>query len=510
MDSALLEQVKKSGAQKEPEEWSRNELRMLRHLLECDHLAFTRYFLKKRDSNKFILSDHHKVMADTLERVLLGDIKRLIINVPPGFTKTEMAVINFIARGLALNPSSKYIHISYADSLAMQNSTSVRDVVTMEEYVKLWPTEIRLDANAKKAWYTKEGGGMLSVSSGGTITGFRAGRMTEGFSGAMIIDDPIKPDDAFSDTIRKRVNNRFTNTFQSRLAHDEVPIIVIMQRIHEDDPTGFLLRGGTGDMWHHLNLPAEIPEDPEDYPEEYSHGIPIEHNLPAGALWEYKKTIADLKVMRESDPYTTASQYDQSPTPLGGGLFKEDWWNYYEPNTIVPEYRFITGDTANKTKEHNDFSVFECWGYLDGNLYLLDLIRGKWEAPELESNFLAFWSKHFGSGTQTVGRLRFAGIEDKASGTGLIQKARREVNPVIPIKAIQRNKDKVTRAMDNIPWIAQGRIFLPSKSEWLSDFKDEFRKFTAAMTHKHDDQIDPLLDAIELTLKQPETEGGTW
>lgn len=506
--------IPRNEEQQEAAEWDYNQKRILKNRLEESHTSFARYFMKKMDSTKFILSDHHKVMSQTLQRVFDGEIKRLIINVPPGFTKTELAVKFFISRGLALNPASKYIHLSYADALALLNSVGIRDIVTHPDYGSLWPTEIRVDAKSKKIWTTKAGGGMLAVAAGGSVTGFRAGRMDkEKFTGAMIIDDPIKPDDAFSETIRNGINRRFTNTFASRLAHEEVPIIVIMQRIHEDDPTGFLLKGGTGELWHHLCLPVEIPEedDQKDYPKEYTHGIPIAHNLPPGPIWPFKKNKEEIATMRTSDPYTCASQYDQDPVPLGGGMFKEAWWKYYVPNTIIPEYRFITGDTASKIKEVNDYSVFQCWGYKEGNIYLLDQIRGKWEAPELRMNAKAFWIKHYGTGAAaTTNRLREMKIEDKASGTGLIQDLARSTKPPIPVTAIQRSTDKVQRANDVIPFIASGRVYLPTEAEWLSDYLDEFRKFTAVMTHKHDDQIDPTMDAIDHALGASDNEGGTW
>jgi predicted phage terminase large subunit-like protein len=493
---------------------SLQEHRMMKHLLTTDHLAFTRFFLKKRDGNKFIMSDHHCVMAETLSKVYRGEITRLIMNVPPGYTKTEMAVINFIAHGLAINPRAKFIHISYADQLAMLNSSNVKEICTSPDYNRYFPMTLKDDAQSKKAWYNHKGGGMMAVAAGGTITGFRAGRMMPGFSGAMIIDDPIKPDDAYSDTIRQRVNNRFNNTFKSRLAHEGIAIIVIMQRIHEDDPTGFLLGGGTGEKWHHLLLPAEVSSGGKKdvYPKEYTHGIEIKHNLKPGPLWEYKHTLEQLASMRKSDPYTTSAQYDQRPSPVGGGLFKDNWWKYYksdvEPNV---DYRFITADTAQKTKEVHDWSVFQCWGFLDNNLYLLDLIRGKWESPQLRPVFKSFIIKHCGSGKgQVRGKLRYAAVEDKSSGTDLIQSLSQDPEITIPIQAIQRSTDKVRRANDFAPYIASGRIFLPTDAEWLSDYQLEFRKFTPMMTHKWDDQIDPTLDAIQLELSKGSSTSGTW
>jgi len=469
------------------------------------HIAFTRYFFKHREKTPFIVNPHHQVIAGTLDRVFTGEIKRLIINIPPGYTKTEMAVLAFIARGLAINPAAKFIHTSYADSLALQNSLTIKDIVLSDEYQDMWPLILRKDNQSKKSWFTEEGGGMLAVASGGTITGFRAGRMVEGFSGAIVIDDPLKPDDAYSDAKRNRVNNRITNTLKSRLAHDDVPIILIMQRLHEEDPTGFLLQGGTGEKWHHLVLPAELQEQYQ-YFSEYEYGIQIKHTLPNGALWPYKHTLELLSVMRESDPYTTASQYDQRPSPLGGGIFKDKWWQYY--NQDVPpefEYRFITGDTAQKTKEYNDRSAFGCWGVYDGKLYLLDVIKGKWESPDLRKVLIDFHNKH-SHASASKGRLRWVYIEDKSSGTDLVQSLEKDMN----IFPVQRNTDKVTRAMDTVPYVASGKVYLPEEAEWLSDLKDEIRKFTPLMNHKYDDQVDMFMDGVDVGLMADKKEAGAF
>lgn len=476
-------------------EFSDNQLRILRRSCLDSHLSFTRYFFKKREGSKFITNTHHRLLAAVLDKVLRLELKRLIINIPPGYTKTEMAVINFIAHGLALNPQSKFIHTSYADSLALQNSTMTMDVVNSEEYQQLWPMSPRKDSKSKKAWYNEHGGGMLAVASGGTITGFRAGRMVDGFSGAFIIDDPIKPEDAYSDTQRMKMNRRFPNTFKSRLAHEDIPIIVIMQRVHEDDPTGFLLKGGTGEMWHHLVIPVDVPEKEEKYPQEYTHGIPIPHNLEPGPLWPYKHTEEHISAMKKSDPYTYASQYDQRPSPLGGGMFKDEYWKQYE--VLPPDIMMIRiyGDTAQKTKEHNDYSVFQAWGLSPSmGVFLLDQVRGKWEAPELERKLVDFWNKWKPTQFKPLG-AQVVKIEDKSSGSSLIQAIRAQ--HMIPVEDIQRNTDKIVRAFGAVKYFASGYVHIPANEDWIHDYKEEFRKFTPLMTHSHDDQIDPTMDAVE-------------
>lgn len=213
------------------------------------------------------------------------------------------------------------------------------------------------------------------------------------------------------------------------------------------------------------------------------------------SLWPYKHDCDQLRVIEEGDPYTFSSQYQQNPSPLGGGMFKDKYWRYYDvlPNDITAIR--IYGDTASKTKEHNDFSVFECWARSQTKgVFLLDLVRGKWEAPELESKMVDFWNKHKPTQFKPFG-AQMIKVEDKSSGTGLIQGIKKDY--MIPIEGIQRNTDKVLRAMGVIKYFASGYVHIPREAEWLHDFKEEFRKFTPLMTHKHDDQIDPAMDAVE-------------
>jgi len=260
--------------------WSFNEQRMLKYMLEQDGMQFMRYFFKLREGNKMLLNWHHYAIDYVLQAVVDMKIPRLIINIAPGYTKTEQAVLNFIGRGLALNPRSKYIHTSYSGELAQENSAKIKETIDSVEFQQLWPMDIRVDSKGKKRWFTEQGGGMMAAPSGGQITGFRAGRMEPGFTGALINDDPLKPEDAYSAIKRNGINNRFNNTMRSRLAVEHVPMINIMQRIHEDDLSGFLLKGGSGDIWHHLVIPANLTYEAMNlpYPEDYTHGIKIDLN----------------------------------------------------------------------------------------------------------------------------------------------------------------------------------------------------------------------------------------
>jgi predicted phage terminase large subunit-like protein len=451
-------------------------------------LDFTRWYFPEREGMEFIEGPHHRIIGDTLDRVLSGEITRLIINVPPGYTKTEAAVVNFIAKGFHINPKARFIHSTFSDDLARENSDKVLQLVALEGYQAVKAVEIRHDSSAKDRWKTTAGGGMLAKAAGGPITGFRAGYMDKTmFTGALVIDDPLKPDDAFSPTKRKTVNQRATNTFRSRLAHDGVPIIAIMQRLHSDDFAGHLLTGGTGEKWHHLNLPVMI-NNSEPYPIEWTHGIPIQHNLPDGPLWREKHDEAEIEVLK-ADAYTYASQYMQRPVSIEGALFNMDgfkWWNLGELPTI--EYYTIYADTAQKTGERNDFSVFQLWGKAATGIYLVDQVRGKWGAPELDDMAATFWEKHKRAGRNVRGFK----VEDKASGTGLIQSLRKKGLPMI---GIPRDKDKYTRGLDAAPWVATGMVHLPANEEWTVALRAELQMFDGLGTG-WDDQVDPLMDAV--------------
>lgn len=275
--------------------WTDNEIRMLRHMLENDGMQFMRYFFKFREGNKMLRNWHHYVIEAVLQAVYDCKIQRLIVNIAPGYSKTEQVVLNFITRGLALNARAKFIHASYSGDLAQENSSKIKDMVGSSPFQELWPMNIRVDSKGKKRWFTEKGGGMMAAPAGGQITGFRAGRMEPNFTGAFVIDDPVKPDDAYSEVKRSAINNRFNNTMRSRLAVESVPMIVIMQRIHEDDLSGYLLKGGSGDRWHHLVLPTCLDEETLSvpYPEDYTHARPISidkvlKNLTTGKKYDFQ------------------------------------------------------------------------------------------------------------------------------------------------------------------------------------------------------------------------------
>lgn len=440
-----------------------------------DHLFFSRYFFKIREGIKFRVNWHHKVIADAIQKVIDGKSKRLIINVPPGSSKTEMAVINLIARGLAINPKARFLHLSYSSDLAELNSAKAKELITSSEYQELFSIPIKTDSNARGRWNVVDGdvsiGGCYATSTLGQVTGFRAGHMAEGFQGCIIIDDPLKPVDSLSKVKRDAVNNAFINTVQSRKASPDTPIIVIMQRLADEDLTGFLLNGGDGKEWDHVCIPA-INEEGESY-------------------WPEKEPIESLLQLKEKGNFTFEGQYQQRPYVLGGEIIKGEWFGRYSELPPPKHWvrRAVFADTAMKTGEANDFTVFlDALHARDGRVYILNVYRKKVNAVGLLALAKDVWAA-------TDNQASAMYIEDKASGTGLIQQLQ-SGNQFIPVIPIERTKDKLTRVMEVQPRIQAGGVLIPESAPWVVDFLSECEAFTANDTHKHDDQVDPLVDAV--------------
>lgn len=470
---------------------------------EEDHLFFSRYFFKHRQGIKFRINWHHVLISDVVQRVIDGELKNVIINVPPGSSKTELVAINLIARGLAINPRARFLHISYSDDLALLNSETAREIVRSDEYQALWPLKIADDADSKKRWNVvvdgKKAGGVYAVSLGGQITGFRAGHMAEGWQGAIIIDDPLKVEDAYSKPNRDKANRKLLSTVKSRKANPDTPIIVIMQRLAEEDPTGFIKSGKVPGDWEFIEIPALITDDyVAALPERIRAMVDSSERDEDGrfSYWPYKEPLNDMLAMEQADRYVFSGQYMQRPSPLGGGIIQSGKFVRYGALPSL-QYRKIYADTAQKTAERNDYSVFQCWGLgKDNRIYLIDQIRGKWPAPELKRRATDFWNKHkaIGAGNPDAPVLRQMKIEDKASGTGLIQDLAEDGG--IPVEGIERAKDKLTRVMDVVSHIDVGNVCVPADAPYVNDFISECDSFTADDTHAHDDQIDPMVDAI--------------
>jgi predicted phage terminase large subunit-like protein len=437
--------------------------------LRTDLLGFAAHMFKARKGSEFKIAPHHVTVAHALERVVIGQTRRLIINIPPRSGKTELAVKNFMAWCMGNFPDSEFIHASYSKRLATTNTWEARAIMQHEAFAEIFGAPaFRDDSNAKDEFRTDHGGIVYATGADGTITGYGAGKMRDAFGGCILIDDPHKAGEGNSETMRQNVLDWFSTTMESRKNSPDTPIVLIMQRLHEADLSGWLLAGGNGEKWEHVNIPARDQEGNSFWPDQFPPEM--------------------LDRLERSNSYVFAGQYMQRPAPIGGGIFKDAWWQYLSAPPPM-EYRTIYADTAQKTGQQNDYTVFQCWGKSrGGQAVLLDMARGKWEAPELVAQARAFYAKH--RAAEGLGPLRAFKVEDKVSGTGLIQTLKREGLPMI---GIQRDRDKVTRAYDASPFIESGNVILMRDCPHLSDMLAEASAFPNGA---HDDTLDPMMDAV--------------
>lgn len=356
-------------------------------------LFFTRYFFYQQWKKKFIVNWHHKVICEALERVLRGECTRLCISVPPRYGKTELAVKSFIAHGLALNPEARFIHLSYGDDIALDNSEYIKDLIGSAEFQDLFPgIETSYDSKSKKKWYTNQGGGILARSAAGQVTGFGAGATDEEedlelmgteedliglsnlelkfkFNGAIIIDDPIKPEDADSDTDRTKVNQRFDSTIRNRANSRNTPIIVIMQRLHPLDLIGYLSRKEEADDWEFISIPA-LSEDP--------NGEADENGKTWKALWPLKHTVEELLKLQKANELVFGRQYMLDPSPKSGLLFPLSELKLFkadEVNLDDPDYILACADPADEGGDDFAGGIFKLVGnkiYVTSILYNTD------------------------------------------------------------------------------------------------------------------------------------------
>jgi hypothetical protein len=341
---------------------------LVRAMLKMDPLIFTRSYFSEVYGLKFIVNSHHRILADTISKIFSGEWKRVLISLPPRYTKTEMMVKTLISMGFALNSASSFIHTSYSDTLALDNSNAIRDIIKSDWFQFFFPLAIRQDSDSKKRWNTEHGGGMYATSSGGQITGFGAGvlkaetdedesdlfedlinrlQRQNSFSGGIIIDDPLKVDDAFSMIKRERVNARFDETIRSRANSRFTPIVVTMQRLHENDLIGYLLKKEPG-VWQHVNIAALQKDESGKY----------------FALWPVKHTVDDLFKLQRTNRYVFQTQYQQetSGIKIGG-----EFWTGFDTELHVKKIQYDPTKTMHVTVDSNvqPYIAISIWQFDD-------------------------------------------------------------------------------------------------------------------------------------------------
>lgn len=424
-----------------------------------------------------------------------GLMPRLMIFAPPRSGKSEAASRRFPAYVLGKHPTWNVIACSYSSDLANRMSRDTQRIITSPRFGEIFPeTNLTLSrAGAGGAIRTAELWEI--INSKGSIQGgsYRAAGVNGGITGQGmnigIIDDPAKDyKTASSPTYQESVIDWYDTTFFTRADPKINGIIIILTRWHKDDLAGQLLKKAEegGEQWRVVSFPMEA----EKHEVHELNGKKYSLRKPGEILFPERMPRAFVDKAKQRGSLVWNALYQQRPTAKGGGLIKSEWFGEYKELPPL-KWRAVYGDTAQKTKEVNDFSVFEHWGLgVDGYMYLIDMIRGKWEADELKRRAVAFWNscKHLKNAP-----LRHMAIEDKASGTGLIQSIRKDA--LCPVKAIQRDKDKYTRLMDTQGFIESGYIKLPSDKPFVNDFLVEMESINPEF-NTHDDQLDPMMDAI--------------
>lgn len=426
---------------------------------------FQRSFYELYPNTRFLSNWHHHVLAHKLEQARRGKITRLIINLPPRHLKSLFASVVLPAFWLGHNPSAQIICASYGLELSEKLARDTRVLMSADFYKEAFP-KTRLIQTSLEELATDRNGGRLARSVGGGMIGRGAD--------VIIIDDALKPDEALSDVQRKAVNEWFSNSVVSRLNNkDEGCIIVIQQRLHEDDLPGHLL-GQKG--WEVLCLPS-IAEDIQEFAIDTIFG-PVRYRREIDDVLhparESREALEQLS--RTMGEYNFAGQYQQRPAPAGGGLVKAEWFGRFDRNNPPVFERIIQSwDTANKPDESNDFSVCTTWGVKDNRSYLLHVLRRRLNFPDLKRSVLEMKATYNPSVVL---------VEDKSSGTALIQDLR---EARIPVAGCIPKEDKRQRMSVQSIQIESGFVFLPNEAHWLDAYLHELTTFPNG---RFDDQAD--------------------
>lgn len=444
---------------------------------------FLRYAWFRRTGHHWVHNWHHIRIAQVLEKVFRGELKNVIFNLPPRYSKTEMVVVHWIAWCMGKVADAEFIHTSYASPLAYKNSAEIQALIKSEVYQEVFPgTTIDPENEARHKWKTAQGGSMYASGMKGSITGWGAGKMRPGFGGALVIDDPHKASEARQDVIRQSVLTWFQETLQSRRNSPDTPTVLVMQRLHEKDLAGFLEAGGNGEKWTVVKFEA-IYEDEQ--------GV-------TRALWPYKHTLEQLKVMQDAMPYMFAGQYQQRPSAAEGNIFKPDRLNYIAALPLDKTIMWVRGwdfgasVPKDATADPDWTAGVRIGRYADGRFVIAHALRMRGLPDEVEKA-LVDQSRRDGVRVkvdipQDPGQ---AGKSQVLYFTKKLQGLRVVSSP--------ESGDKVTRAEPLAAQINVGNCDIV-EGEWNDAFTDEMRMFPNG---SHDDQVDASSRAFNRLTEAP-------
>jgi len=413
---------------------------------------------------EFIEGPHHRHIAKKFNKLATGEIKRLIVNMPPRHTKSEFASYLLPAWMVGRNPKLKIIQATHTGELAIRFGRKAKNLIDSQEYHKIFKTRLQEDSKAAGRWETAQGGEYFAAGVGGAITGRGAD--------LLIIDDPHSEQDAMSETAMENAYEWYTSGPRQRL-QPGASIVLVMTRWSTKDLTGILLKQQgdvKADEWELVEFPAILPDKKPVWPEYWK-------------IDELEKVQATLPVAKWN------AQWMQKPTSEEGALIKREWWQKWDRDWVPPLKHVIQSyDTAYLKKETADFSAITTWGIFTpnddsgDNLILLDSIKGRWEFPELRRRALANY-KYWDPDTVL--------IEAKAAGLPLTYELRQMDIPVVNFTPSKGN-DKHVRVNSVAPLFESGMIWAPTQK-----FAEEVIEECAAFPHgDHDDLVDSMTQAV--------------
>jgi predicted phage terminase large subunit-like protein len=448
-------------------------------------------------STPFVPGFHIDAIIEYLEAVTRGQIRNLLINVPPRHMKSLLVSVFWPAWEWIAHPERRWLYSSYAASLSIRDSVKFRRLIDAPFYQSRWADRFDLtsDQNTKVRVDNSRSGYRIATSVGGSATGEGGDRI--------VCDDPHNVQEVESDTVRKGTLDWFDIVMSTRVNDPKTSaMVVVMQRCHQQDLSGHLLEQGG---WEHLCLPAEY-EGPR---RATSIGFSDPRTIIGELLWKERygtPEIEDLK--RRLGSYAAAGQLQQRPSPLGGGIFKRHWWRYWQPPGAnrppvvvqLPDGTYLSIHAVNRPQrgveqieswdcsfkdlETSDFVVGQVWGRVGADFFLGDQIRDRMDCPTTVKAVRKLSELYPGS----LAKL----IEDKANGSAVIQMLQHDIPGILPVNP---EGGKVARAMAVSPLIEAGNVYLPHPSiaPWVNDFTEECAAFPNGA---HDDQVDAMTQAL--------------
>lgn len=444
--------------------------------------AFIKSYWALERKENLVDNRHIKLICEKLEAVHRGEIKRLIINIPPRSLKTEIVSKAYPVWSMGNQPSKKFMAISYSASLSQDNSWGARDMYMSDTYLFMFPDrpEIKADQNTKEYWRNTEWWHYYASGSTGSITGK--------WCDDLIIDDPINPKEATSEVMRNSVNKNYFDTLRSRL-NDQVngAIIIIMQRVHDDDLTGHLIekmREWTWEVFDVLSIPAIAVEDDE-------------YRKVWESFFEARFPITMLHTMKAQDAAWFSTQYQQNPVDIDSQEFSHDWYRYHSHDwdfgkETPKNWRIFTAvDPAFKTNQYNDETSIITWKFIGDELYILEITHWRFN-PATAIDKMVYHIKK-----RSPEKI---GIESYQAQTLIADNLKNTLTKMwlyTTVEEISQSWDKEAKIRKLIPLYRNWLIF---HKQWMDTLEYQLARFPRG---KHDDIIDSLQMLYDMYSLQP-------